>query len=71
MEYFKPASAIVNAVLLEELPDAPCPGLPKPAHLTRNANRLRQKYRPTEPQDLEFELELDHVPNNFFRGAVM
>ncbi|KAJ7384023.1 hypothetical protein OS493_024035 [Desmophyllum pertusum] len=42
-EMFKPASAIVNQLLLEELPDAPCPGLPKPAHLARTANRLRQK----------------------------
>lgn len=70
VEYFKPASAIVNAVLLEELPDAPCPCLPKPAHLARNANRLRQKLRPKEPKNLEFELELDHVPDNFFRSDV-
>ena len=70
VEYFKPVSAIVNAVLLEGLPDAPCRGLPKPAHLARNANHLRQKLRPTEPQDLEFELELDHVPDNFFRSDV-
>ena len=27
---FKPVSAIVNQVLLEELTDAPCPSLPKP-----------------------------------------
>ena len=70
VEYFKPSSAIVNQVLLEELPDVPCPGLPKPAHLARNANRLRQKLRPTEPHDLEFELELEHVPDNFFRNDV-
>ena len=60
----------LNQVLLEELPDVPCPGLPKPAHLARNANRLRQKLRPTEPRDLEFELELEHVPDNFFRNDV-
>ena len=70
VEYFKPASAIINAVLLEELPDAPCPCLPKPAHLARNANCLRQKLRPKEPKNLEFELELDHVPDNFFRSDV-
>ena len=70
VEFFKPASAIVNQVLLQDLPDAPCPGLPKPAHLARNANRLRQKLRPTEPRDLEFELELEHVPENFFQSDV-
>ena len=64
------ASAIVNQVLLEELPDVPCLGLPKPAHLVRNANSLRQKLRLTEPRDLEFELELEHVPDNFFRNNV-
>ena len=70
VEYFKPASAIVNQVLLKELPDVPYAGLPKPAHLARNANCLRQKLRPTEPRDLEFELELAHVPDNFFRNDV-
>ena len=42
VEYFKPASGIINAVLLEELSDTPYPGLPKPVNLARNANRLRQ-----------------------------
>lgn len=30
---FKPASAIVNEVLLDELADEPCPSLPKPINL--------------------------------------
>ena len=68
VKYFKPASKIVHQVLLEELPNVPCPSLPKPVHLARNTNSLRQKLRPTEPRGLEFELELEHVPDNFFRN---
>jgi len=43
---FKPASAIVNELLLEELTEAPCAALPKPEYITRQANRLRQKLSP-------------------------
>ena len=67
---FKPAPAIVNEVLLRELTDAPCPALPRHEHLARIANRFRQKLRPTDPNDLEFELETEHVPANFLRGDV-
>ncbi|KAL9977378.1 hypothetical protein ACROYT_G014771 [Oculina patagonica] len=38
---FKPASTIVNEVLLQELTDAPCPGLPKPVYLIKAANHLQ------------------------------
>ncbi|KAJ7389789.1 hypothetical protein OS493_029212 [Desmophyllum pertusum] len=55
-EMFKPASAIVNQLLLEELQDAPCPGLPKPAHLARTANRLRQKLRTQRPSRSQIQL---------------
>ena len=68
---FKPASAIVNEVLLAELPDAPCPSLPKPEYLARNANYLRQRLRPSDPTDLEFQLDHDHVPDNFLRKDVV
>ncbi|XP_068750508.1 uncharacterized protein [Montipora capricornis] len=37
---FKPAAAIVNEVLLDELTEAPCPALPKPEYIARTANRL-------------------------------
>ena len=69
-EMFKPASAIVNQLLLEELPDAQCPGLPKPAHLARTANRLRQKLWPKDPADLELNLEMEHIPDDFFLSDV-
>lgn len=61
----KPATVIVNQVLLEELTDAPCPCLPKPEHLAQAANYLRQLLWPSDPKDLDFQLDLDHVPDNF------
>lgn len=64
---FKPASAIVNEVLLEEMTDAPYPSLPNPANLARAANYLRQKMRPT---DLDFVLEEQHIPANFLRKDI-
>ena len=48
--------------------EAPCPALPKPDHLARQANRLRQSLRPAEPTTLEFDLEEDHLPQGFFRS---
>ncbi|KAJ7379401.1 hypothetical protein OS493_016638 [Desmophyllum pertusum] len=47
-ELFKPASAIVKEVLLEERTDAPCPSLPRPEYLARIANRFRQQLRPAD-----------------------
>lgn len=67
---FKPATAIVNEVLLEELTDAPCPSLPKPEHLARAANYLRQRLRPSDPKELDFQLDPDHVPDNFLRKDI-
>ena len=67
---FKPASTIVNEVLLGELTDEPCPSLPKPINLVKAANHLRQRLRPTDPVDLEFELESEHIPDDFFRRDI-
>ena len=39
---FKPASAIVNKVLLDEIPDDNlCPAIAKPENMARATNRLR------------------------------
>ena len=62
---FKPASAIVNEVLMEELTDDPCPSLPKPVNLAKAANHLQQRLRPADPVDLEFELQSEHILENF------
>ena len=55
-------------VCLEELKDIPCPSLPKPAYIARQANRMRQRLRPTEPTNLDFELEEEHLPDDFLRA---
>ena len=65
-DIFRPASAVANDVLLSELTDAPCPSLPRVDSLYRTANRFREQLRPQDPKDLEFELETEHIPDNFF-----
>ena len=66
----KPASEVVNDILLNELTDAPCPSLPCLDSLQRTANRFRQQLGPQDPKDLEFDLEMEHVPDKFFREDV-
>ena len=67
---FRPSSAIVDEVLVDGMPQASCPNLPKVEHLIRAANRLRQSKRPQDPKDLEFVLQEEHIPENFFRADV-
>lgn len=69
-DVFKSASVVVNEVLLKELTDAPCPGLPRVDSLQRTANRTRQQLRPQDPKDLDFELQTEHIPDGFFRKDV-
>jgi len=57
-------------VLLDELTDGPCPALPKPAHIARAANRHRQKLRPQDPRDIDFDLEEESIPAGFFQADV-
>ena len=70
VDVFRPASAIVEEVLLEDLNDAPCPWLPRPEYIARVANRHRQKLRPKDPTDLHFQLDEDHIPDGFLRGDI-
>lgn len=65
-DVFKPASEVVNYVLLKELTDTPCPSLPRVDSLQRTANRTRQQLRPQDPKDLDFELQTEHIPDGFF-----
>ena len=65
-DVFRPASEEVKDVLLSELTDAPCPYLPRIASLQRTANRTRQKLRPQDPKDLDFDLQMEHIPDGFF-----
>ena len=61
---------IVNQVLMEEMTDAPCPSLPKPLNLAKAANYLRQRLRPSDPTDLNFEIDSNHIPEGFMRGDI-
>ena len=61
---------LFTQVLLEDLTPAPCPALSKPVHIARAANRLRQRLRPDDPTDLEFELDEDNIPADFFKADV-
>ena len=69
-DLFKPAMVIVNKVLMEEMTDAPCPSLPKPLNLAKAANYLRQRLRPSDPMDLNFEIDSNHIPEGFMRGDI-
>ena len=48
----------------------PMPALKNPAYLARVANRYRQKRRLNEPSDLSFELNEEHIPDNFLQSDV-
>ena len=48
----------------------PLPALRNPEYLARAANRHRQKMRPAEPTDLEFEVNEDHIPEDFLKSDV-
>ena len=68
---FKPAPAIVDEVMLEQLTDAPCQALQRPSYMVRNANYYRQSQRPNDPVDLNFELDMNHIPNSFLQADVV
>ena len=69
-DVFKPASEVVNDILLNELTDAPCPSLPNLHSLQRTANRVREQLRPQDPKDLDFKLETEHIPDGLFREDI-
>ena len=60
-DIFRPVSAIVEKVLLE---DSHCPCLPRP----ELANRHRQRLRPKDPTDLQFDFDAENIPDGFLRG---
>ena len=70
VDIFRPPSATVEEVLLEDLKDVPCPCLPKPEYIARVANRHRQRLRPQDPTDLNFDVEEEHIPDGFLRGDI-
>ena len=50
--------------------NAGCPALSKPEHMAQAANRLRQRLRPEDPKDLDFEIMEDCIPQGFFKADV-
>ena len=57
-------------VLLNELDNGPCTALPKPEFIARAANRLCQKLRPDDPNNLDFDLDEDSVPEGFLQADI-
>ena len=49
---------------------APESSRPKPSCLARVANHRRMKLRPPEPTTLDFELDTDFIPHDFFRRDI-
>ena len=70
VDIFRPASAIVEEVLLEDLKDVPCLCFPKREYIAWVANRHQQHLRPQDPTDLNFDVEEDHIPDRFLRGDI-
>ena len=64
---FRPATQIVESVMLDSVGDFPLAGLPKPTHLARRANRARQKNRPEDPKDLGFVVSQQFLPEGNLR----
>ena len=55
-------------VYLEEIGDTPLNNLPGPEQMAHTANSHRQRLRPTDPSDLDFELEEEHLPACFLQA---
>ncbi|CAC5370087.1 unnamed protein product [Mytilus coruscus] len=65
---YKSAGDIVDEQMREHVTEDDF-NLPKPDNLTRAANRLRQKLRPAEPKDIDFEIDREYLAcDNFLVG---
>ncbi len=60
---FTSAGTVVEDIIVYSMdPEQPFPSLPKISNLVRTANRVRQAQRPSHPQDLDFDLVDDFIP---------
>ena len=57
-QIYRPAMNIIEDAILENISDANQFLKPKEALLKRAANRYREKMRPTEPDNLDFEVSI-------------
>ena len=70
-DVFKSAAEIAEDVVRKRVtPSAPCPALPSIGNLARAANRNRHGTRPRHPTDLTFDIQQDHVPEDFLRADI-
>ncbi|KAK3743593.1 hypothetical protein QZH41_010236 [Actinostola sp. cb2023] len=60
----------VEEILLKNLTDSPCPSLPSIANICRAANRQRQRLRPKDPDSIDFDIDMSHVPEGFLKGDI-
>ena len=64
---FEPAGHIVDDVLVHNIDGVPVPSLPQQRSLVRTDNRLRQKDRPKEPTDIDFDLRYEAIPEGKYK----
>ena len=50
--------------------EAPCPAKPQPSALVRAINRQRVKSRHTQPQPLDFDINMNAIPDDFLLADV-
>ena len=49
----------------------PLPALENPEFLARAANRYRQKKQPVQPKSLDFDINEDHIPEDFLKSDIL
>ena len=64
---FKSARNIVSAAMTEV---GAMDHAPNPDYLTRATNCQWQKARPGDPKSTDFELDMDHIPNEFLQKDI-
>lgn len=69
-DLFLSASTIVEKVLISELTSAPLPSLPSASELARTANRKRETLRPTNPTEINFNLDETFIPAGFLQKDI-
>ena len=68
---FRSAREIVGDLVSEYGTDTqPCPALPALERIAANANYHRRRNRPQHPQDLAFQLNNNHIPDEFLRRDI-
>ena len=60
----------VEDILRESVDTRPTAALAKPINLARQANRKRQNQRPTHPTSLDFDIEEEHIQQDFIRADI-